>query len=72
MQDALAGVRLSLQDHYAVRVAHRVRNTTRLNERARSARLLFEMAKWLATGREVKGESLLRLVGGRWVLSSTR
>src|SRR3546814_331565 len=39
-----------LQDHYAVRVVHRVTRPITLNERARGPRLLWEIGKWLATG----------------------
>ncbi len=45
------GVGEGLQDHYAVRVAARVKNQSSLNERARGMRLGYELAKWFAVGR---------------------
>jgi choline dehydrogenase len=51
VRHALPGVGEGLQDHYAVRVAHRVTQPITLNERARGMRLYWEIAKWLATGR---------------------
>ena len=51
VRHALRGVGEGLQDHYAVRVAHRVTQPITLNERARGMRLYWEIAKWLATGR---------------------
>ena len=51
VRHALPGVGEGLQDHYAVRVAHRVTRPITLNERARGMRLYWEIAKWLATGR---------------------
>jgi choline dehydrogenase len=51
IRHALPGVGEGLQDHYAVRVAHRVTQPITLNERARGMRLYWEIAKWLATGR---------------------
>ena len=51
VRHALDGVGEGLQDHYAVRVAHRVTQPITLNERARGPRLYWEIAKWLATGR---------------------
>jgi choline dehydrogenase len=47
----LSGVGDGLQDHYAMRVAHRVTAPITLNERARAPRLWWEIALWLATGR---------------------
>ncbi|MEQ8817509.1 MAG: choline dehydrogenase [Thalassobaculum sp.] len=46
----LPGVGEGLQDHYAVRVVHRVIGSATLNERARGLRLWWEVARWLATG----------------------
>jgi choline dehydrogenase len=48
---ALPSVGLGLQDHYAVRVVHRVTRPITLNERARGPRLLWEIGRWLATGK---------------------
>jgi len=48
---ALPAVGRGLQDHYAVRVAHRVTRPITLNERARGPRLLWEIGRWLATGK---------------------
>lgn len=47
----LKGVGESFQDHYAVRVAARVKKQLTLNERARGLRLGWEFAKWLAAGK---------------------
>lgn len=47
----LPGVGEGLQDHYAMRVAHRVVGGRSLNERARGPRLVWEIAAWLAAGR---------------------
>lgn len=47
----LAGVGEGLQDHYAVRVAARVKDQATLNERARGLRLGFEIAKWFMIGK---------------------
>jgi choline dehydrogenase len=46
----LPGVGEGLQDHYAIRVVHRVTKPITLNERARGPRLWWEIARWLATG----------------------
>ena len=46
----MAGVGDGLQDHYAVRVATRVKGQATLNERAHGLRLGYEVAKWFATG----------------------
>ena len=46
-----AGVGEGLQDHYAARIATRVRDRTTLNERVRGARLAYEVMKWLANGK---------------------
>jgi choline dehydrogenase len=51
VRHALPGVGEGLQDHYAVRVAHRVTQPITLNERARGMRLCWEIGRWLATGR---------------------
>ncbi|RTL68365.1 MAG: choline dehydrogenase [Hyphomicrobiales bacterium] len=50
VRHALPGVGEGLQDHYAVRVAHRVTRPITLNERARGMRLYWEIARWVATG----------------------
>jgi choline dehydrogenase len=49
----LPGVGEGMQDHYATRVAHRVVQGRSLNERARGIRLLWEIGRWLATGKGV-------------------
>nr|WP_280846027.1 GMC family oxidoreductase N-terminal domain-containing protein [Neoroseomonas nitratireducens] len=41
------GVGENLQDHYAMRVVHRVTRPVTLNEQARPPRLWWEMARWL-------------------------
>jgi len=46
----LPGVGEGLQDHYAMRVVHRVTSPITLNERARPPRLWWEIVRWLATG----------------------
>jgi len=46
---ALPSVGQGFQDHYAVRVVHRVTRPVTLNERARGPRLLWEIGRWLAT-----------------------
>jgi choline dehydrogenase len=51
VRHALPGVGEGLQDHYAVRIAHRVTQPITLNERARGLRLGWEIARWVATGR---------------------
>jgi choline dehydrogenase len=45
------GVGENLQDHYAMRVVHRVTSPVTLNEQARPPRLWWEMARWLMTRR---------------------
>jgi choline dehydrogenase len=45
------GVGENLQDHYAIRVVHRVTRPVTLNEQARPPRLWWEMARWLLTRR---------------------
>ena len=47
----LPGVGEGLQDHYAVRVAARVKGQQTLNERARGLRLGWEVVKWMAAGK---------------------
>ncbi len=47
----LPSVGQGFQDHYAVRVVHRVTGTGTLNERARGPRLLWEIGRWLGTGK---------------------
>ena len=46
----ITGVGQGLQDHYAVRVATRVKRQLTLNERARGLRLGYELAKWVTRG----------------------
>lgn len=53
----LPGVGEGFQDHFALRVAQRVRNIETLNERARGLRLGFEIGRWLLTGRGVPSMS---------------
>ncbi|NQV98407.1 MAG: GMC family oxidoreductase N-terminal domain-containing protein, partial [Rhodospirillales bacterium] len=48
---ALPGVGEGLQDHYAVRVAARVKGISTLNARARGLRLGLEIMRWFATGK---------------------
>lgn len=50
---AMPGVGEGLQDHYAVRVAARVKGVQTLNERARGANLCWEVATWYATGKSM-------------------
>ena len=45
------GIGENLQDHYAMRVVHRVTRPVTLNEQARPPRLWWEMARWLLTRR---------------------
>jgi choline dehydrogenase len=45
------GVGENLQDHYAMRVVHRVTRPVTLNEQARPPRLWWEMARWVLTRR---------------------
>jgi choline dehydrogenase len=47
----LPGVGSNLQDHYVVRVAHRVCGAVTINELARAPRSLLEALRWLATGK---------------------
>ena len=47
----LPGVGEGLQDHYAMRLVHRVTRAVTLNHRARGWRLGLEVATWLATRR---------------------
>lgn len=47
----LPGVGANLSDHYAIRISHRVKNATSINELSRGARLAGEIARWLTTGR---------------------
>jgi choline dehydrogenase len=47
----LPGVGANLSDHYAVRISHRVKNATSINELSRGVRLAGEVARWLTTGR---------------------
>jgi choline dehydrogenase len=54
VRHALAGVGEAFQDHYIVRVAHRVTQPITLNERARGLRFYGEILRWL-----VKREGLL-------------
>ena len=50
VRHALPGVGEGFQDHYACRVAARVRGIGTLNERARGLRLVGEVVRWYATG----------------------
>ncbi len=47
----LPSVGEGLQDHYAVRVVHRVTRPITLNERGHGIRLLCEIANWYVTGK---------------------
>jgi len=47
----LPGVGANLIDHYAARVAHRVRDAVSINQLARGLRVLGEAARFAATGR---------------------
>lgn len=47
----IEGVGQGFQDHYAARVACRVRNISTLNERAHGLGLAAEIARWFATGK---------------------
>lgn len=47
----LPGVGEGFQDHYAVRVAARVKGHETLNERARGLRLGWEVIKWMTAGK---------------------
>jgi choline dehydrogenase-like flavoprotein len=46
----LPGVGANLSDHYAVRIAHRVKNAASVNQYARGLRLAGEVLKWLTRG----------------------
>ncbi|MBM3490855.1 MAG: choline dehydrogenase [Alphaproteobacteria bacterium] len=46
----LPGVGANLCDHYVVRVSHRVRGQTSINELSRGLRLLREAGRWLVAG----------------------
>jgi choline dehydrogenase len=47
----LPGVGANLQDHYAIRISHRVRDAVSINELSRGMRLAGEIARWLTIGR---------------------
>ena len=47
----LPGVGANLSDHFALRVTHRVRDAVSINGLARGARLLGEIARYVASGR---------------------
>ena len=47
----LPGVGRNLSDHYAVRVVHRMKDLTSINELARGPRLLREIARYVLAGR---------------------
>ena len=47
----LKGVGEGFQDHYAIRVANRVKGLQTLNERGRGISLIWEILKWFATGK---------------------
>ena len=53
----LPGVGENLQDHYATRVVNAVTSPITLNERARTPRLGWEVARWLLTGGGLPGMS---------------
>jgi choline dehydrogenase len=46
----LPGVGANLNDHYVVRVSHRVRNAVTINQLSRGLRLAGEVARWAAAG----------------------
>jgi choline dehydrogenase len=47
----LPGVGANLSDHYAMRIAYRIRGLASINELSRGWRLAREAGRWLATGR---------------------
>ena len=47
----LPGVGANLQDHYVIRLAHRVAGAISINELSRGLRLAREVAKWAVSGR---------------------
>src|SRR5215469_2690244 len=47
----LPGVGINLSDHFAVRITHRVKDETSVNQLARGARLAREIARFAVTGR---------------------
>ncbi len=63
VQHNLPGVGAGLQDHYAARVACRVRGIETLNERAHGVRLLGEIARWAMTGRGLLAFSPAHVAG---------
>jgi choline dehydrogenase len=46
----LAGVGANLNDHYVVRVSHRVRDAVTINQLSRGVRLAREVARWATVG----------------------
>jgi choline dehydrogenase len=46
----LPGVGANLNDHYVVRISHRVRDTVTINQLARGLRLAREVARWATVG----------------------
>src|SRR5229473_2388490 len=46
----LPGVGANLNDHYVVRISHRVKNAITINQLARGPRLLREIARWATVG----------------------
>ena len=46
----LPGVGANLNDHYVVRISHRVRDTVTINQLARGMRLAREVARWATLG----------------------
>jgi choline dehydrogenase len=46
----LPGVGANLNDHYVVRISHRVRGAVTINQLARGARLMREIARWATVG----------------------
>jgi choline dehydrogenase len=46
----LPGVGANLNDHYVVRISHRVKNAVTINQLARGLRLVREVARWATVG----------------------
>jgi choline dehydrogenase len=57
VRHALPGVGENLRDHYAPRVAVRVKNMNTINERSRGLRLAAEIAKWCVGAQSILGLS---------------
>ncbi len=47
----LPGVGANLSDHYGIRVSHRVKDASSINEYSRGLRLAGEVVRWVTTGR---------------------